>query len=288
MALEATQPMPDLRKLSGDADGQSVLSDSDLLALFQHQPEKAWRAFIDKHANTIFSLLRNLGFDYDEAMDRFVYVCEKLTEKDFRRLKAIKYTGSHGDVTPWLRQVVRRLCINWVWAAEGRKRLLKPIARLGPRERRVFELYFWNGLMPSVIEERLSQEHFEGVTLGSVFQALEQIFSRLSEKKLWRLISNLARAGVPVSLDDVDDEIGLSIDPPYDSSDPEQELVRREEDRRLRGALRELPEKHLLIVQFRFEHALGTREIAELLGRKEREVKSALKASLLVLKKSLK
>jgi len=280
--------MPDLRKTLGDADGQLLLSDSDLLALFQHQPEKAWRTFIDKHADTIFSLLRNLGFDYDQAMDRFVYVCEKLTEKNFRRLKAIKYTGSHGDLTPWLRQVVKRLCINWAWAENGRKRLLKPIARLGPCERRVFELYFWNGLMPSVIEERLSQEHFEGVTLASVFLALEQIFSRLSEKKLWRLISNLARAGGPASLDEVDDELGLSIDPPDGSSDPEQELVRREEDQRLRAALRDLPEQHLLIVRFRFEHALGTREIAEMLGREEREVKNALKASLRVLQKSLK
>ncbi len=280
--------MPDLRKVPGDADGQSLVSDSDLLALFEHQPEKAWRAFIDKHADTIFSMLRSLGFDYDQAMDRFVYVCEKLTEKNFRRLKAIKYAGSQGDITPWLRQVVRRLSINWAWAAEGRKRLLKPIARLGPCERRVFELYFWNGLMPSVIEERLSQEHFENVTLGSVFQALDQIFSRLSEKKLWRLISNLARAGDPVSLDDADNEGGFSLDPPDDSSDPELELVRREEDRRLREALRELPQQDLLIVQFRFEHALGTREIAEVLGRNEREVKSALKASLQMLKKSLK
>ena len=280
--------MPDLRKTLGDADGQLLLSDSDLLALFQHQPEKAWRTFIDKHADTIFSLLRNLGFDYDQAMDRFVYVCEKLTEKNFRRLKAIKYTGSHGDLTPWLRQVVKRLCINWAWAENGRKRLLKPIARLGPCERRVFELYFWNGLMPSVIEERLSQEHFEGVTLASVFLALEQIFSRLSEKKLWRLISNLARAGGPASLDEVDDELGLSIDPPDGSSDPEQELVRREEDQRLRAALRDLPEQHLLIVRFRFEHALGTREIAEILGVEEREVKNALKASLRLLQKSLK
>jgi len=280
--------MPDLRKTLGDADGQLLLSDSDLLALFQHQPEKAWRTFIDKHADTIFSLLRNLGFDYDQAMDRFVYVCEKLTEKNFRRLKAIKYTGSHGDLTPWLRQVVKRLCINWAWAENGRKRLLKPIARLGPCERRVFELYFWNGLMPSVIEERLSQEHFEGVTLASVFLALEQIFSRLSEKKLWRLISNLARAGGPASLDEVDDELGLSIDPPDGSPDPEQELVRREEDQRLQAALRDLPEQHLLIVRFRFEHALGTREIAEMLGREEREVKSTLKASLRLLQKSLK
>jgi RNA polymerase sigma factor (sigma-70 family) len=280
--------MPDLRKKLADAEGQSVLSDSDLLALFQQQPEKAWRAFIDKHADTIFSLLRSLGFDYDQAMDRFVYVCEKLTEKNFRRLKAIRYTGSYGDLTPWLRQVVKRLSINWAWSEEGRKRLLKPIAQLGPCEQRVFELYFWNGLMPSVIAERLSQEHFEAASLGSVFQALEEIFSHLSEKKLWRLISNLARSGTPVSLDSVDDENGFSFDPPDQAPDPEQELVRHEDDRRLREALRDLPDGHLLIVQFRFEHALATSEIAEILGKDERDVKSALKESLLLLKRSLK
>ena len=281
--------MPDLHNTTRGAGRQSdPLSDAELLTLFQNEPDRAWQCFIDKYADNIFSLIRSLGFDYDESMDRFVYVCEKLCEKDFRRLKGIKYAGSYGDLSPWVRQVVKRLCINWAWSEDGRKRLLKPISRLGARERRVFELYFWNGLSPAEIEERLRQEHFDGVEPATVFTALDQILSQLSEKKLWRLISNLSRARRSFSLDEVDEESDLGLDPRDERPDPEQELIRREEDQRLQHGLQALPRQDLLIVQFRFEHALSTREIAEMLKLSEHQVKRALKASLQCLKKSLK
>lgn len=61
----------------------TVPSDSELLVLFQTNSAKAWRLFIDRYADGMFSLIRSLGFDYDQAMDRFTYVCEKLCEKDF-------------------------------------------------------------------------------------------------------------------------------------------------------------------------------------------------------------
>jgi DNA-directed RNA polymerase specialized sigma24 family protein len=266
----------------------SALTDSELLSLFHHNPSQAWRLFIDRYANAIFSLIRSLGFDYDAAMDRFVYVCEKLCEKDFRRLKAIKYAGSRGDLTPWVRQVVKRLCINWAWSEDGRKRLLKPIARLGPFEQRVFELYFWQGLSPSEIDERLRLEHFAEVEAAAVFEALDLILSQLSEKKLWRLISNLARTRGSLSLDDVDEETGLRLDLPDEDAGPETTLLRQEQDRILQRALSHLSDRQVLALQFRFEHALSTHEVAEIMRLDEREVKKLLDSSLERLRKIMK
>lgn len=266
----------------------SVLTDSELLSLFQREPHQAWRVFIDRYADAIFSLIRSLGFDYDQAMDRFVFVCEKFCEKDFRRLKTIKYAGSRGDLTPWIRQVVKRLCINWAWSEDGRKRLLKPIAQLGPLEQRVFELYFWQGLTPSAIEERLRQEHFADVESTPVFEALDQILSRISEKKLWRLISNLARARGSVSLDDVNEETGMAWDGPADQADPEIDLIHREQDRILQRALQHLPERQVLVLQFRFEHALSIKEVAEIMRLEEPEVRRMIDNSLGLLRKQLK
>jgi RNA polymerase sigma factor (sigma-70 family) len=265
-----------------------ALSDSDLLVLFQTSPSQAWRLFIDRYADAMFSLIRSLGFDYDQAMDRFVFVCEKLSEKDFRRLRGIKYAGRRGDLTPWIRQVVKRLCINWAWSEDGRKRLLKPIASLGPLEQRVFELYFWQGLTPSRIDERLRQEHFPGLETSSVFDALEQILSQISEKKLWRLVSNLARTRGALSLDAPDDESGTLPDVAADGPDPESELIQCEQDSILQRALQHLPTQGVLMLQFRYEHALSTPEIAELMSLNEHEVRVELENCLKILRKVIK
>ncbi|MGQ0761630.1 MAG: RNA polymerase sigma factor [Acidobacteriota bacterium] len=266
----------------------TVPSDSELLVLFQTNSGKAWRLFIDRYADGMFCLIRSLGFDYDQAMDRFTFVCEKLCEKDFRRLKAIKYAGSRGDLTPWVRQVVKRLCINWAWSEDGRKRLLKPIALLGPLEQRVFELYFWQGLTPSRIDERLRQEHFSGLETTSVFDALEQILSQISEKKLWRLVSNLARSRGSISLDEADEESGMVPDVAADDPNPETELIQREQDQILQRALEHLPPKEVLMLQFRFEHALSISEIAELMRVDETDVRKTLDECLKTLRKIIK
>ncbi len=274
-----------LRSLLSPSSGPT---DGELLTLFQQDSVQAWRLFIDRYADAMFSLIRSLGFDYDQAMDRFVFICEKLCEKDFRRLKAIKYAGSRGELTPWIRQVVKRLCISWAWSEHGRKRLLKPIARLGPLEQRVFELYFWQGLSPSEIEERLRQEHFAEVSPTSVFEALDQILSQISEKKLWRLVSNLARGRGSLSLDDVDEESGMSWDVAAAEADPETDLIQREQDRTLQRALQHLPERQVLVLQFRYEHALSIRDIARIMGFEEREVRKMLDNSLAHLRKIMK
>lgn len=263
-------------------------TDSELLELFQVNPPRAWRLFIDRYGDAMFSLIRSLGFDYDQAMDRFTFVCEKLCEKDFRRMKAIKYAGSRGDLTPWIRQVVKRLCINWAWSEDGRKRLLKPIASLGPLEQRVFELYFWQGLTPSQIDERLRQEHFTNFESTSVFDALEQILSRISEKKLWRLVSNLSRSRGAISLDEPDDESGIVPDVAADGPDPETELIQREQDQILQRALRHLPAQQVLMLQFRYEHALRPGEIADLMRLDERDIHRSLEDGLKTLRKIIK
>ncbi len=113
----------------------STISDTDLLTLFRCDPQQAWKLFIDRYADFIFSHLHTSGFNYDQAMDRFVYVCEKLCEQDFRKLRMIRYAGRSGDLTPWLRKVIKNLCINWAWSAEGRRRLFKSVERLSPRDR---------------------------------------------------------------------------------------------------------------------------------------------------------
>lgn len=263
------------------------LSDSELLPLFQQQTELAWRIFLDRYADYIFSLLRSLGFDYDQAMDRFVYVCEKLSEKNCHRLKSVRYAGSYGELKPWLRQVVNRLCINWAWSEDGRKRLLKPIQKMGKREQRIFELFFWQGLSPVAIEERLQLEHFENVTLAAVFEALEQIHQKLSEKKLWRLISNLVRTQRTIALEDIDGEICAGLEPIDAAPNPEESLVQKEQARKVGSALAALSTQEALMLQFRYDDGASDEQIAAILKLPAPDVRKSLKAALAKLRNKL-
>ena len=266
---------------------QLSLPDAELLTLFAKEPERAWRLFIDRYAEPIFSYLQRLGFDYDQAMDRFLYVCEKLCEQDFRRLKAIKYVGQSGDLTPWLRKTVRNLSINWTWSVEGRKRLLKPIQRLSAREQRIFELYFWKGLSPSRIHEQLRLEHHQ-IDMVEIFDALERIFSLLSRKKLWRLMSNLASARGEVSLDEIDEETGFGIEAADERANPEEALLEKEAEERISSALDGLSSRERLVVEFRYTEAMALKNLAAMLGLSEREVKNSLKSALNKLRRTLK
>lgn len=261
------------------------LSDSELLLLFQHEPERAWDLFIKRYADFIFTQLHHLGFDYDAAMDRFVYVCEKLSEENFRRLRTVQYAGDRGELIPWLRKVIKNSCINWAWSEDGRKRLFKPIARLSEHEQNIFELYFWKGLSPSEIYEQLRLEEQKELEFIDVLNALEKIFSVLSYQNLWQLLCNLARRRGNVSLEEIEEETGHEI---IDDTNPEEILLQKETAENIAHAMKELSTREQLAVRFHYEETLTVKEIAEIFHLSEREVKNALKTGMKKLRKQIK
>jgi RNA polymerase sigma factor (sigma-70 family) len=230
-----------------------------------------------------------MGFDYDEAMERFVYIFEKLSEQDFRRLRSVKYAGDEGDLTPWLRQVVKNLCVNWAWSENGRKRLLGFVKEMSEREQRVFQVYFWQGKTPFEIYEILRLEHDKNVEVGDVFDALERINEHLSQKKLWRLISGLTKICKKLSLDKTNNETGLSIEPiDLNQENPEIELQNKEFSKKINKAFNNLSTREKLIIQFRYEDAMTLTEIAKMLGWEKREAVNLHKSAIYKLRKRLK
>ena len=263
-------------------------TDHYILTLFHEYAGRAWTLFVDRYADFILTHLLRIGFDYDQAMDRFVYVCEKLCEDDFRRLKSVRYAGSRGELVPWLRTVVNNLCVNWICSTEGRKRLLKPIARLPELEQQIFQLYFWKALTPSEISEYLRLSGSSTLEVGDILEALERIFACLSTKKLWRLLSNLARRRGTVSLDEVDEDAGTRLDVADERPNPEQLLLARETDAVLRRALDSLLASERLIIQLRYEERMELNDIAKVLGVSASEVKRWLKSGLARLNQALR
>lgn len=256
------------------AGNRDELTDSELLVLFRSRPDQAWPLFLDRHTETILRHLRRLGFSDDDAMDRFVYVCEKLAEERCRRLRTVKFAGREGDLEPWLRTVVERLAVSWAWSAVGRRRLLRPIEHLGPLEQRVFALHFWQGLPPAAIEESLKAEH-EAVDLPTVLDALARVLDVLSPAKLWRLVAGLTRGRAPAQLGVDGDENGGMTEPTEPGEDAETALLRAESEARLDRELQFLDSRERLIVQLRFEETMTFKEIGELLGISARAARNA-------------
>ena len=274
--------------MSESPESQKI-DDVDLLELFQQEPKYAWDLFCEKYSDFIFTVLRQMGFDYDDAMERFVYVFEKLCENDFFRLKSIKYAGDKGDITPWLRQVVKNLCVNWAWSENGRKRLLGFVKEMSERDQRIFQVHFWQGKTPFEILEILRLEHDKSVEIGDVFEGLERITKHLSKKKIWRLISGLSQSRKSLSIDYEDEETGLGIEP-IDSKGvtPEEGLRIKLANEEIHKALENLSVREKLIIQFRYEEAMTFTEIAEMLGWEKREAVNLHKSAIYKLRKLFK
>lgn len=271
-----------------DHEPREEVSDDALLLLFRDDPQRAWDLFLRRYADPIFRHIQRLGFDYDDAMDRFTYVCEKLSEKNFRRMRTVRHTGRDGELTPWIRTVVERLCISWLWSVEGRERMFRSLESLPSGDRRVFELHFRHGLTPLAIHEQLRIETQTDLATADVFDALERIFARLSPNRLWRLISHLARARGTLSLNHVasDDGEDFVHDLPDPSLTPEEALLAKEEGARARRQFETLSIEERLILRMRYDDALEIPAIAKLLGAGEQEVRGRLRAALASLRKA--
>jgi RNA polymerase sigma factor (sigma-70 family) len=265
------------------------VTDDELLVLFREDPDRAWGLFLDRYADSMFRQLQRLGWDYDEAMDRFTYICEKLSEKGFRRMLAIRHTGTAGELTPWLRTVVERLSISWLWSVEGRDRMFRTIAALPALDQRVFELHFRHGLTPGAIHEQICVETQQPLAVADVFDALENIFARLSPNRIWRLLSQLSRTRGPLSIERLAERSDDSTTP-WEPADPgltpEERLIQREESEQAGRLLDALPVRDRLILRMRYDDALDPAQIASLLRIDEDAVRNRLRAALTTLRKS--
>ena len=269
--------------LSDDLPGATAgpthpIPDVELVALFSHDAERAWALFLERYADIILSELRRRGLAHDPAMDGFVYVCEKLSERGFRRLRSIKRLGDQGDLTPWLRTVVRNLATSFGWKRSGRKRLLRCVECLPALEQEVFRWYFWHGLKPSEVCERLRRAPTRRTTaLVEVLDALETLFAHLSEQRVWHLVAGLTAARTPESLDG---PFGAASAIRATGPNPEEAAIRGETLTRLDESLATLPPRQRLVVRLRYDDHLAVVEIADILGVTRRQVHRLLGAAL--------
>lgn len=142
----------------------SELPDPELLRQFRtdgpHSMEAAWKELLARHSKLILKVAWKFASDRDEAMSRYLHVCEQLATDGFRTLRSYDPDRRErsAKVSTWLTIVVRNLCIERRRQTRGRRRLPRVVAELSALDQKVFELHYWNGVSQREIVRRLETD----------------------------------------------------------------------------------------------------------------------------------
>jgi RNA polymerase sigma-70 factor (ECF subfamily) len=162
------------------------------------------------------------------------------------------------------------------------------------RYRQAMISFMYRMVHNAAIAEELSQEVFLRVYRSRASYSADAKFTTW----LYRIATNLAvnhardnkheRPEVKTSLDESDEETGLSIDLADDRPNIEQEMLRRERLRAIRKHVEALPERQRMAVMMHKYQELDYRQIAEVLHLSESATKSLLFRAYETLRQSLK
>lgn len=263
------------------------VSEKALKQALAADPAAGWRAFVESYTPTLLAILERLGFtDYDEAMEIYVIVCERLMANGCERLRS--HDSEQGSLRAWLARVVRNAAVDWIRARAGRRRLFKNVATMKPLDQTCFELFFWEGLRPGEIAETLSVRHGRPVSLLEVLDSLDRLHDALSERQRGELFALSARNQRPASLDDVEGKPdGAARREPADGR-PNAELaaIGREQTELLDEALSALPSGDAAILRLKYVQGLSVSQIERALHlerlthRRVKEIERHLRAKI--------
>jgi RNA polymerase sigma factor (sigma-70 family) len=242
----------------------------------------AWAEFIDHFSAVILKVMYQFEYSQDRDTECFLYVCEKLSERQFRRLQSFNVTGKAG-FRNWLGTVVFNLCVDWHRAEFGRATLLPAIAALPVFDRLVYRNCYEQGMSREACFQAIKSD-FPELTGDHVSSALARIHGLLTPRQRWQIsVRNQRRANAgPRSAAEAADFIANpSVGPDVQADNQAQAVA-------LQAALRQLSTDQRLLLHLRFQEGLSYQRIADIerLGnahRARRHVQAALDRLFLIL-----
>ncbi len=229
----------------------------------------AWEAFLEACSETLFRVVRLFADGYDDRMDLFLFVCDKLKEGDLRRLKAFRFRSEAPcRFSTWLSVVARNLAIDHQRAREGRFRPFRNVALLNGVDKWVFDHHLRDGIALSDLARRLEREHGVRLDESALAESAGRLRSQLSPSQRWRLLARLAEKRGALPLDPVSGVATRSGGPvavPDGRGDPELDLRRREADLALRGAIGAVSPRQRLALALRYRDGMEASEVAGIL-----------------------
>lgn len=237
--------------------GEGVAIQDILHRLNSAEAGAAWAEFIDRFSPLIMSAVRQFEFQQERANECFLFVCEALCEKNFRRL--LKFdTQGRARFSTWLGSVVYHLCVDWHRREYGRARMLPAIAALPALERSVYRLYFEQAVEREACLQFLRDE-FPNLSRQEFSAAISEVFRLLTPRQRWQLNlrqnrKELLRGAGP----GVDT---LSADEPT----PESESTSDQRRELLESAMARLDSQQNLVLNLRYVEGMTLQKIADML-----------------------
>jgi DNA-directed RNA polymerase specialized sigma24 family protein len=213
--------------------------------------ELAWDAFLTRYRRLIFASIRHYSQDYDEGMDLFAHVCEKLRAHGMQRLRT-RAGEPHPTArfSTWLVSVVRHLVIDWFRHRDGRHRLSSLAQGLSPLQRQIFQLVFLDHRSHAETYEVLRAGSEPSLTFREFLAALRESYRTMTGGRRGQILRELGSV------------------PPHSSSedDPEGPAEAGERHDRLEQALAGLPPEDRLAVELYVLEDLPADRVASILG----------------------
>lgn len=231
--------------------------------LATEQSAAAWAEFLDQYSPLIYRVAHDFDRDEDRVADAYLYVCDRLRQDDFRRLRAFRIEEGV-QFSTWLRIIVRNLCTDWLRQRLGRPRVFESVAKRSALEEEVFRSLFHEGLTLSETTAKLRLVYPE-LTVERISEITEDLHQSLSVRQHWLLST---RRPVVKSLSEPMTPGGLTVESRVADSNPGPEALAQVDETRtiLVRALRELTPSERLILRWRFEQGLTLDHIARLKG----------------------
>ncbi len=233
--------------------------------------EKAWRRFLKKYSNFILKVIWTHALDYDEAMDKYLFICSRLIENNFRILRKYNSAGlkNRPSFLTWLSVVVKNLSVDEYRSKNKRKRIPEAVKSLGAKEIKVFKAFYFNNLTPYEISLKL------GLQYSEVVDSLEKI------KELTHFKFAPVASGRVVNLKYSDEVLNSG------NKNFEEDLFNKETKEILNRLLQNLSELHRVIIKLKYFAGLSANEISSFLNIPQRRIYSIIEHNLKILKEKI-
>jgi RNA polymerase sigma factor (sigma-70 family) len=272
--VTGNNPFPDEKRR------ERLKQDMELVQAVLSGSVESWHVFVDRYTGLVMSVLRQQLFveDIDEIRNVYVDVLEDLFNNK------LKEYGGRASLATWLVLVTRGKATDYLRRKRGRRQLPRGWEALSEFDRRVFQLYFVEGLGFDSILCALEWES-AGSGAGDIAGAVERIIERIDGRYLKRLnYENDARrqgtgaGNLPEYLYHA--ETALRERQSGGIRNPEEVLADGEHEReleRLAALRRSLPEEDRVLLELRYERGWTARRISDELDMGgQRKVYSAL------------
>lgn len=232
----------------------------------------AWAEFIEHFAPLLMNVVSQFEYEQDRANECFLYVCEKLCDRQFHRLKKFNSAGK-ANFSTWLGTVAFNLCVDWHRKEFGRVQMLPAITALPAFDQSVYRLRFEQGMSLETSFQVLKAD-FPDLTRKQLSDSISRVHGVLSPRQRWNInLRNQRRSIGAVEPDQL----------PSPETGPENEAGTRQSHEDLRQAMSHLTTDQRLILHLRFRQGLTLKKIAEIMHlgdpfRARRRLQAALDA----------